>query len=124
VGGRQERLFAVQDRRIQIVGVVGLARRSRAKIRGDGLAQHGVGDVEEVRVSEERNLQVVRAELQDVELRPDRVRRHQPGDESVEFGAERGARVPKKVQSSRQPFAVGRGGEPSLVLGQGHRAAV
>src|SRR5262245_47293673 len=78
--------------------------------------------VQKVRIGEERNLQLVRSKLDEVEFRPNVEHHDQLSQKLVQFGPEISGRVAHHIKRTRQALTKGKFLKAAAVFGQVHNS--
>lgn len=113
---RQEGFFPMQNRRIVVVGIIGMPCSAGDQVNRDRVAQGGMGIVQKIRVAQERNLEFIRPEFDDIEFFVESMLCCQNGQQLIQFPAEISVRLPEYINRCWQSFAMFECGQVLLIF--------
>jgi len=98
--------FPVQNRRIVVVGVIGMPSPAVDQVNRDRVAQGGMGSVEKIRVGQEGHLEFIGAEFEDIEFFVESMLGRQSGEQLVQCPAEIRVGLPENINRGWQSLAM------------------
>jgi len=72
--------------------------------------------IQEIRVTQERNLELIRPKFDDIKFRIQLMLRLQNGENLIQFASEIRVRLPEDINRGWQPFAIFQGCQVTLII--------